>query len=38
VGVPKDLIGIHFRRDTDLDAEKSRVTDEIAFKLVERLG
>jgi hypothetical protein len=38
VGIPKDLIGIHFKRDANLDAEQSRVTDEIAFKLVERLG
>ena len=37
VGVPKGLIGIPFKR-RDLDEEKSRVTDEIAFKLVERLG
>lgn len=38
VGIPKDLIGISFNRGEDAEAEKGRVTDEIAFKLIERLG
>jgi hypothetical protein len=38
VGIPKDLIGITFKRDGNVEAERSRVTDEIAFKLMERLG
>lgn len=38
VGIPKDLIGITFRRNADLEEMKNRVTDEIAFKLIERLG
>ena len=38
VGIPKDLIGIKFKRDGNEEAERSRVTDEIAFELLERLG
>ncbi len=38
VGIPKDLIGIRFERSADVEEERSRVTDEIAFKLIERLG
>ncbi|WP_345973010.1 TIR domain-containing protein [Sulfurimonas diazotrophicus] len=38
VGIPKDIIGIHFKRDENPESESARVTDEIAFKLIERLG
>lgn len=38
VGIPKDLIGIPFKRSANFEDEKGRVTDEIAFKLIERLG
>lgn len=38
VGIPKDLIGIHFKRGANDEIEEARVTDEIAFKLIERLG
>lgn len=38
VGIPKDLIGIRFQRSADFEHEKAGVTDEIAFKLIERLG
>jgi hypothetical protein len=38
VGIPKDLIGIRFQRSTGIEVESTRVTDEIAFKLIERLG
>lgn len=38
VGIPADLIGIRFERSTDAEVERSRVTDEVAFKLIERLG
>jgi hypothetical protein len=38
VGLPKDLIGVKFVRPSDQDAEKSQVTDEITFKLIERLS
>ena len=38
VGIPKDIIGITFARSDDPEVENSRVTDEIAFKLMERLG
>jgi hypothetical protein len=38
VGIPKDLIGIKFDRSANSEEEKGRVTDEIAFKLIERLG
>lgn len=38
VGVPKDIIGIPFNRSASHEEERSRVTDEIAFKLMERLG
>jgi hypothetical protein len=38
VGIPKDIIGIKFQRGVDGDIEANRVTDEIVFKLLERLG
>lgn len=38
VGLPKDLIGVKFTRSPDPAIEKSKVTDEIAFKLIERLS
>ena len=38
VGIPKDIIGVPFKRGENLQEEKARVTDEIAFKLIERLG
>lgn len=38
VGISRDVIGIDFRRDENIEAESARVTDEIAFKLIERLG
>jgi len=38
VGISRDVIGIDFRRDENIEAERARVTDEIAFKLIERLG
>ena len=38
VGIPHDLIGIRFQRTVSGEGEGGRVTDEIAFKLMERLG
>lgn len=38
VGIPKDTVGILFNRSDSSEAEMARVTDEIAFKLIERLG
>lgn len=38
VGIPKDIIGIKFSQGSNAEEDKSRVTDEIAFKLIERLG
>ncbi len=38
VGIPNDIIGIKFGRSGGLEQEKGRVTDEIVFKLMERLG
>jgi len=38
VGLPQDLIGVKFTRHGSPAIEKSKVTDEIAFKLIERLG
>ena len=38
VGIPKDIIGIKFKRTDDPEQEKNQVTDEIVFKLMERLG
>ena len=38
VGIPKDIVGIKFTRSGDPKDEESRVTDEIVFKLIERLG
>ncbi len=38
VGIPKDIIGIKFTYDPDAVIDKDRITDEIAYKLHERLG
>ena len=38
VGIPKDIIGIKYRNSPDPEEDKARITDEIAFKLIERLG
>jgi hypothetical protein len=38
VGIRQDTVGIKFARSTDPAEEKGRITDEIAFKLIERLG
>lgn len=38
VGIPQDLIGIRFSREPGSESERDRITDEIAFKLVERLS
>lgn len=38
VGIPKDIIGVVFKRSENVEDERARVTDEIAFKLIERLG
>jgi len=38
VGIPKDTIGIKFTPGANPDDDRARVTDEIAFKLIERLG
>jgi hypothetical protein len=38
VGIPKDIIGVKFAQSFNVDDERQRVTDEIAFKLIERLG
>lgn len=37
-GIPKDIVGIRFERGSNAIEEKGRVTDEIVFKLMERLG
>ncbi len=37
-GIPRDLIGIRFSRGLDPIDESGRVTDEIVFKLYDRLG
>lgn len=38
VGIPTDIIGIRFTPSAYLEGERGRVTDEIVFKLMERLG
>lgn len=38
VGISKDIIGITFKRTGDPTEEKERVTDEIVYRLIERLG
>lgn len=38
VAIPSDIIGIKFNRSANVDDDRGRVTDEIAFKLIERLG
>ena len=38
VGIPKDIIVIKFKRTDDPEQEKNQVTDEIVFKLMERVG
>ena len=38
VGIAKDIIGIRFQRSGNIDEDRERITDEIAFKLIERLG
>lgn len=38
VGIPKDIIGIKFSYDRSAEIDKGRVTDEIVYKLIERLG
>lgn len=38
VGIPQDTIGIKFARTGDPAEEKGRITDEVVFKLIERLG
>lgn len=37
-GLPKDLIGIRFERTHDRKIEADRITDEIVFKLIDRLS
>jgi hypothetical protein len=37
VGIPSDIIGINFKISADEKELRERVTDEIAFKLIERL-
>ncbi len=37
-GIPKDIIGIKFARNDDAEQERNHVTDQIVFKLMERLG
>ena len=38
VGIPSDIIGIRFTPSADPEEQQSRVTDEIVFKLMERMG
>jgi hypothetical protein len=38
VGIPSDIIGIKFGRSSDLEKERNQVTDEIVFKLAQRLS
>jgi hypothetical protein len=38
VGIPNDLVGITFTPDADPEVTRDRVTDEIAFKSIERLA
>jgi hypothetical protein len=38
VGIPKDIIGIKFVKNADPERQRSEVTDQIVFKLMERLG
>jgi len=38
VGIPQDIVGIKFELSSDFNDVKDRVTDEIAFKLADRLG
>jgi hypothetical protein len=38
VGIPKDIIGIKFHKGAAPELEPNRITDEIVFKLLERLG
>ena len=38
VGITKDIVGTGFARSGELEDERGRVTDEIVFKLMERLG
>ena len=37
VGIPKDIIGIKFKKTGDLDKDKQQLTDDVVFKLMERL-
>lgn len=38
VGIPQDIIGIKFTYDMKSDIQANRVTDEITYKLIDRLG
>ncbi|MBV1790533.1 hypothetical protein KQ940_20935 [Marinobacterium sp. D7] len=38
VGIPSDIIGIMYRYDREAELNANEVTDEIVYKLVDRLG
>jgi hypothetical protein len=38
VGIPADIIGIKFKAASDPNVEANAVTDQIVFKLIDRLG
>lgn len=38
VGIPKDIVGIRYQSGSDPNAEQNRITDQIVYKLIERLN
>ena len=38
VGIPDDIVGIHFTWDQDDHDWKDKVTDDVVFKIIERLS